>query len=58
MLTLKKKIIASFEAKCVRKLIYSSFLEHKTNDWVWREINFFVGPHEPLLATVKRRKLA
>ena len=58
MLTLKKKIIASFEAKCVRKLIYSSFLEHKTNDWVWSKINFLMDPQEPLLATVKRRKLA
>ena len=35
-----------------------SYLEHKTNDRVRSKINFFVGPQEPLLATVKRRKLA
>ena len=33
-------------------------MEHKTNDWVWSKINYLVGPQEPLLATVKRRKLA
>ena len=35
-----------------------SYLEHETNDWVWSRISFLVGPQEPLLATVKRRKLA
>ena len=40
------------------QLIRISCLEHKTNDWVRRKINFLVGPQEPLLATVKRRKLA
>ena len=39
-------------------LLRISYLEHKTNDWVWSKINFCVGPQEPLLATVKRRKLA
>ena len=39
-------------------ILRSSYLEHKTNDWVRRKINFLVGPQEPLLATVKRRKLA
>ena len=29
-----------------------------TNDWVQSKINFLVGPQEPLLATVKRWKLA
>ena len=33
-------------------------MEHKSNDWVRSKINFLVGPQEPLLATVKRRKLA
>ena len=35
-----------------------SYLEHNTNDQVRSKINFLVGPQEPLLATVKRRKLA
>ena len=42
----------------MRKLLRISYLEHKTNDWVWSKINLLVGPQEPLLATVKRRKLA
>ena len=29
-----------------------------TNDWVRSKINFLVGPQEPLLATVERRKLS
>ena len=33
-------------------------MELKTNDWVRSKIDFLVGPHEPLDATVKRRKLA
>ena len=33
-------------------------MEHKTNNWAWSEISSLVGPQEPLLATVKRRKLA
>ena len=34
-----------------------SHLERKTNDWVRSKINFLVGSQEPLLTTVKRRKL-
>ena len=33
-------------------------LQQKSNDWLLGKINFLVGPQEPLLATVKRRKLA
>ena len=35
-----------------------SYLEHKTNDWVWSKINFLLDPQESLLATVKRLKRA
>ena len=42
--------------KITNNCIYYS--EHKTNEWVLSKINFLVGPLEPLLATVKRRKLA
>ena len=41
------------ETKCLRKLLHIPCLEHKTNDWVWSKVNFFLGPQEPLLATVK-----
>ena len=57
MLTLKKRIQA-FETKCLRKLFRISYLDHKTNDWVQGKIHVLVDPQEPLLATVKRRKLA
>ena len=40
------------------KLVTSSTWKHKMNDWVRSKINFLVGPQEPILATVKRRKLA
>ena len=42
----------------MRKLLCISYLQHKTNDWVCSKIYFHVGPQEPLLATVKRKKLA
>ena len=35
------------------KLLRISYLEHKTIDWVQDEMNFLVGPQEPLLANVK-----
>ena len=53
-----KKRIQAFETECLRKLLFISRLEHKTNDWVRSKISFLVGPQEPLLATVKRQKLA
>ena len=52
------KRVQAFETRCMRKLIGISYLEQKTNDWMQSEINFLVGPQEPLLTTVKRRKLA
>ena len=48
----------AFETKCMRKLLRTSYLDHKTNDWVQSKINFLVDPQERLLATVKRQKLA
>ena len=49
--------IQAFETKCLRKLLGISYLEHKTNDYVRKKIKDLVGPQEPLLATVKQRKL-
>ena len=57
MVILKKRTQA-FRTKCLRKLLRLSCLEHKINDWVRSKIDFLVGPQEPFLATVKRRKLA
>ena len=53
----KEKKIQMFETKCLRKLLRISYVEHRTNDLVRSKINFLVGPQEPLLANVKRRKL-
>ena len=47
-----------FQTKCMKKLLRISYLEHKTNDWMRSKINSRVDPQKPLLATVKRRKLA
>ena len=46
------------KCKSLKKILCISYSEHKTNDWEWIKISFLVGPQEPLLATVKRRKLA
>ena len=35
--------IQAFQTKCVRKLLCTSYLEHKTNDWVQSKVNFLVG---------------
>ena len=53
-----EKSIQAFETKCMKKLLCIFGLEHKINNWARSKINFLVGPHKPLLATVKRRKLA
>ena len=50
--------IQAFETKCLRKPLCFSYLEHANNDWVSSKINFLVSPREPLLASVKRWKLA
>ena len=53
-----EKRIQTFETKFLRKLLSISFLEHKMNGWVRSKINFLLVSQEPLLVTVKRRKLA
>ena len=45
------------EFKCLRKLLGVSYRERKTNEFVRTSVNNLVGAQEPLLATVKRRKL-
>ena len=53
-----EKRIRAFETRCLMKLFRICYLEHKTNHWVRSEINFRVGPKEPVQATGKRRILA
>ena len=50
--------IQAFEMKCFRKLLRISYREHRTNVSVLNEIEDLVGAQEPLLGTIKRRKLA
>ena len=53
-----EKKISTFESKQHRKLLGISYRERKTNEYVREKIEDLVGKQEPLLATVKRRKLA
>ncbi|GFS00135.1 endonuclease-reverse transcriptase [Elysia marginata] len=50
--------IQAFENKCLRKLLRISYKDHLTNESVRELVVAYVDPQEPLLATVKRRKLA
>ena len=47
----------SFRNTCLRKLRRIPNLEHKTDDWVQRKINFLVSPQEPLLATHQKTEI-
>ena len=50
LLAASEERIQAFESKSLRKLLCTSYLEHKTNDWVRSKINFIVGPQQPLLS--------
>ena len=52
-----EKRIQAFEMKCYRRLLGISWMDHKTNEYVRGQVTILAGPQEPLLATVKRRKL-
>ena len=45
------------EMRCYRKIPRISFKDHVTNEEVRAKIQQAIGPHEDLLAIVKRRKL-
>jgi len=47
----------AFETKSFRKILRISYRERRTNEFVRGEINRLAGQQEPLLATIKRRKL-
>ena len=50
--------IQAFENKCQRRLLRVTWVEHKTNEYIHSKIKNAVGPFDPLLTVVKRRKLA
>ena len=43
-----EKRIQAFETKRLRTLFRTSYIEHKTHDWVPSKINFRVSPHRNL----------
>ena len=45
------------QMRCYRKILRISHKDHFTNEEVLAKIQQAIGPHEDLLATVKRRKL-
>ena len=49
--------IQAFEMKCLRRILHTNYKDRKTNDYVWQQIEAQAGKQEPLLATVKRRKM-
>jgi len=49
--------IRTFETKSFRKLLRISYRDHRTNEFVQGEIERLAGPYEPLLTTIRRRKL-
>ena len=53
-----EKRIRTFENKCYRKILRVSYREHRTNEDILEEITARTGKQEPLLSTVKRRKLS
>jgi hypothetical protein len=50
--------VQSFETKCIRRMLGISWRDKKTNNFMWRQITSLAGPQEPLLITVKRRKVS
>ena len=50
--------IKAFEHTCYRRVLHISYKEHRTNEFVRQQVTNYAGRQEPLLATVKRRKLA
>ena len=52
-----EKKIAAFEMRCFRRLLGIHWRDRRTNGSVLQEIKGKIGDFEPLLDTVKRRKL-
>ena len=49
--------IQAFETKCYRRILGISYKDRKTNEFVIDEIHKHAGKQEPLLTTVRSRKL-
>ena len=53
----EEKKISAFENKSHRRLVEINYRQRKTNAYVKETIIKLVGKYEPLLTTIKRRKL-
>jgi hypothetical protein len=49
--------VQSFETRCFRRMLGISLRQKKTKDFMWSQVPSMAGPQEPLLTTVKRKKL-
>ena len=49
--------IQAMEMRCYRNILHISYKDHVTNEEVGAKVQQAIGPHEDLLAIVKRRKL-
>ena len=50
--------IQAFESKCYMRMLGISYREHKTNEYVWQQVDILVRRQELLLSTFKRRRLS
>ena len=54
----EEKKISAFENKAHRRLLEINYRQRKTNAYVKEIITILVGKYEPLLTTIKRKKLS
>ena len=57
LLSATENKLQAFENKCMRKILRISYVEHRTNAYVWDRISSIAGPQENIMATIKRGKL-
>ena len=50
--------IQAFGNICYRRMLGTSYREHKMNDYVWQQVAILAGPQELLLSTVQHHKLS
>ena len=58
LMLIEEKKISAFENKAHRRLLEINYRQKKTNAYVKEIITILVGKYEPLLNTIKRRKLS
>ena len=55
---LMERRIRAFENKCYRRMLGKSYRDHKTNEYVWQQVDIIAGRHKLLLSAVKRLKVS